>query len=273
MMILRFSQSNDRPLRGRTCAKPVLWAGLLLFFAIALAPFALSPALAADINLPGIRFSLDDGNSPQQVSNVLTIVFLLTIITLAPALLIMMTCFTRLAVVLSFVKQAMGTQGAPPNQIIVGLALFLTFFIMQPVWQKIHQEAIVPYQNHKISGEEFLDNAIKPLKDFMLKQTRKSDLALFVSLTQDEKPKNINAISLTSLVPAFVISELKTAFQIGFLLYLPFIILDMVVSSILLSMGMMMLPPVMISLPFKLMLFVMVDGWNLLIASLVKSFQ
>jgi flagellar biosynthetic protein FliP len=253
--------------------KTLLWGGLLLLFSMGAGLFVLSPASAADVNLPGIRFSLDESNGPKQVSNVVTIVSLLTIMTLAPAILIMMTSFTRIAVVLSFVKQAMGTQATPPNQIIVGLALFLTFFIMQPVWQKIHLEAIVPYQDNKISGDEFLANATKPLKDFMLKQTRKADLALFVSLAQQEKPKNIDAISLTSLVPAFVISELKTAFQIGFLLYLPFIILDMVVSSILLSMGMMMLPPVMISLPFKLMLFVMVDGWNLLIGSLVKSFQ
>lgn len=273
MISLGFSPKDSRPRTGRTFAKPALWIGLLLIIVFGHCLLTPSPTLATDVNLPGIRFSLDDANGPQQVSNVMTIVFLMTVISLAPALLIMMTSFTRLAVILSFVKQAMGTQGAPPNQIIVGLALFLTFFIMQPVWQRIHQEAIVPYQNHKISGDEFLNNATKPLKDFMLKQTRKADLALFVSFSQQEKPKNIDAISLTSLVPAFVISELKTAFQIGFLLYLPFIILDMVVSSILLSMGMMMLPPVMISLPFKLMLFVMVDGWNLLIASMVKSFQ
>ena len=144
---------------------------------------------------------------------------------------------------------------------------------MQPVWQKIHQEAIVPYQNHKISGEEFLQQGTKPLKDFMLKQTRKADLALFVSLAQHDKPKDPESLSLATVIPAFVISELKTAFQIGFMLYIPFLILDMVVSSILLSMGMMMLPPIMISLPFKLMLFVLVDGWNLLIGSLIKSFQ
>ena len=274
MMISRFPRRNPQPPSNRTTrTRPVIWVALFILLVAALAPLGLPSARAADVNLPGIRLSLDDSNGPQQVSNVLTIVSLLTVMTLAPSLLIMMTCFTRLAVVLSFLKQAMGTQGAPPNQIIVGLALFLTFFIMQPVWQEIHQKAVIPYQDHKISGEEFLTNATKPLKDFMIKQTRKSDLALFVSLTEKEKPKNIDAISLTSLVPAFVISELKTAFQIGFLLYLPFIILDMVVSSILLSMGMMMLPPVMISLPFKLMLFVMVDGWNLLISSLVKSFH
>lgn len=263
------NHSRDCAAHQRAISRPAL----LLLLTAGVSLLVVASCWAAEVNLPGIRFNLDDGTGPQQASNVLTIVFLLTILSLAPALLIMMTSFTRLAVVLSFMRQALGTQSAPPNQIIVGLALFLTFFIMQPVWQRIHQEAIVPYQNHKISSEEFLQNGMKPLRDFMLKQTRKQDLALFVSLSQQEKPKNLEAVNMTSIIPAFVISELKTAFQIGFLLYLPFIILDMVVSSILLSMGMMMLPPAMISLPFKLMLFVLVDGWNLLIASLVKSFQ
>lgn len=185
----------------------------------------------------------------------------------------MMTSFTRLAVVLSLLRHALGTQQSPPNQIILGLALFLTFFIMQPVWQKINKEAIIPYQNHEISGDQFIQKGMAPLKDFMLKHTRKADLALFVSLSQQEKPQNASSLSIATVIPAFVISELTIAFEIGFLLYIPFIIVDMVVSSILLSMGMMMLPPVMISLPFKLMLFVLVDGWNLLMGSLVKSFQ
>jgi flagellar biosynthesis protein FliP len=228
---------------------------------------------ASELSLPGIRFNLDDPSAPKQISGILNTVLFLTVISLAPAILILTTSFTRLAVVLAFLKQALGTQGSPPSQVIVGLAMFLTFFVMQPVWERIHQDAIGPYQRHEISGEEFLDRSMKPLKEFMLKQTRKQDLALFASLSQHEKPKNAESLPITTVVPAFVISELKTAFQIGFLLYLPFIILDMVVSSILLSMGMMMLPPVMISMPFKLMLFVLVDGWNLLVTSLVKSFQ
>ena len=228
---------------------------------------------AAQIDLPALHFNLDDADGPKQVSSVMTIVLSLTALSLAPAFLILTTSFTRLAVVLSFLRHALGTQGSPPNQIITGLALFLTFFIMQPVWQQINGEALVPYQRHEISGDEFLKRGSTVLKNFMLKQTRKQDLALFVSLSQQEKPNNTDALSLAVVIPAFVISELKTAFQIGFMLYLPFIVLDMVVSSILLSMGMMMLPPVMISLPFKLMLFVLVDGWNLLIASLVKTFQ
>jgi flagellar biosynthesis protein FliP len=228
---------------------------------------------AAEVALPGVKFHLDDPQAPQQVAGVLQIVFVLTVLALVPSILILTTSFTRLAIVLSFLRHAMGVQQSPPNQVIVGLALFLTFFIMQPVWQRIQTEALVPYQRHEIGGDEFLTRATKPMRDFMLKHTRKKDLALFVAMGQEQKPQNADALPLTSIIPAFAISELKTAFQIGFVLYIPFIILDMVVSSILLSMGMMMLPPVVISLPFKLMLFVLVDGWNLLIDSLVKSFR
>jgi flagellar biosynthesis protein FliP len=228
---------------------------------------------AAELNLPGLRFGLDDYDAPQQVSGALQIVFLLTILSIVPGILILTTSFTRLVVVLSFLRHALGVQQSPPNQVVIGLALFLTVFIMQPAWQRVYDEAIVPYNKHEIAGEEFLQRGMKPLKDFMLKQTRTKDLALFVALANEEKPKNAEALSMISVIPAFAISELKTAFQIGFVLYVPFIILDMVVSSILLSMGMMMLPPAMISMPFKLMLFVLVDGWNLLIQSLVKSFQ
>ena len=217
--------------------------------------------------------NLDDAKAPQQVSDAWQIVFLLTVISLAPALLILMTSFTRIAVVLTFLRTALGTQQAPPNQVLVGLALFLTFFVMKPVWQKINQQALMPYEQHTISSEQFINLGIAPLKDFMLRQTNERDLALFVSMSQDTRPKNAESLSVWTVVPAFVISELKTAFQIGFMLYVPFIIVDMVVASILLSMGMMMLPPVMISLPFKLMLFIMVDGWSLLIGSLVKSFH
>jgi len=248
---------------------------LVLVCLVALLVFLLHPTLsfAAKFDLPAVNLNLDDAQGPQQVSGLLHIIFLLTVLSLAPAMLILMTSFTRFAIVFSFLRYALGTQQSPPNQVIIGLALFLTFFIMQPVWQKINQEAIIPYEQHKISGEEFLNRGIAPLKEFMLKHTNKPDLALFVSMSQKEKPQNAESLSISTVIPAFVISELKTAFQIGFMLYIPFIILDMVVASILLSMGMMMLPPVMISLPFKLMLFILVDGWNLLIGSLVKSFQ
>lgn len=235
----------------------------------------LSPdiANAADIDLPGLRFNLDSPEAPQQISGILQIILLLTVLSITPGILVLATSFTRLAVVFSFLRHALGLQQSPPNQVIIGLALFLTVFIMQPVWQEIYEEAITPYKQHQISGEEFLNRAATPLKEFMLKQTRTKDLALFVSLVNEEKPKNAHSLSILTVIPAFAISELKTAFQIGFVLFIPFIILDMVISSILLSMGMMMLPPVMISLPFKLMLFVLVDGWNLLIGSLVKSFH
>ncbi len=248
---------------------------LLAFFCLIALVFICHPipSSASGFNLPGVNFNLDDAKGPEQISGVLQIIFLFTVLSLAPAALILMTSFTRFAIVLYFMRTALGTQQSPPNQVIVGLALFLTFFIMQPVWQRIHQEAIVPYEQHSISGEELVNRGIAPLKEFMLKHTHQSDLALFVSMSQKEKPQNAEALSIAIVIPAFVISELKTAFQIGFMLYIPFIILDMVVASILLSMGMMMLPPVMISLPFKLMLFILVDGWNLLIGSLIKSFQ
>ena len=183
-----------------------------------------------------------------------------------------MTSFTRLAIVFSFLRQAVGTQQTPSNQIIAGLALFLTFFIMMPVWQKINNNALQPYLNEEISQEIALKAAINPIRNFMFKQTREKDLALFIKMTKINKPKNEEDIPTTVLIPAFVISELKTAFIIGFVLFVPFLIIDMVVASVLLSMGMMMLPPIMVSLPFKLMLFVLVDGWNIIIGSLVKSF-
>lgn len=229
-------------------------------------------ARAADLNLPAFRLHWDDSSGPEQVSGLLKILFIITVLSIAPSILLLMTCFTRLAVVLAFLRTALGTQQSPPNQVIVGLALFLTFSIMWPVWQEIHRDAVIPFQNQAIGGEAFLERAVAPLKAFMMKQTRAKDLKLFTSLAGDQKPHGPDDIPLSAVVPAFVISELKTAFQIGFLLYIPFLVLDMVVASVLLSMGMMMLPPVMISLPFKLMLFVLVDGWNLLIGSLVKSF-
>lgn len=224
------------------------------------------------LTVPTLNVQLGEADSPEKVAAVIEILFVLTVLTLAPSILIMMTAFTRLAVVFSFLRQAMGTHQAPPNQVIVGLALFLTVFIMTPVWTKINNEALQPYMAEKISQEEALDLASRPIRDFMFKQTRESDMALFVGIAKLDRPANKDDIPLTALIPAFVISELKTAFTIGFLLYVPFLIIDMVVASTLLSMGMLMLPPIMISLPFKLMLFVMVDGWHLLVGSMVRSF-
>jgi len=227
---------------------------------------------AADILLPSFRFGLEKGGNPGNVSVLIQIILLLTVLTLAPAILILMTSFTRLAVVFSFLRQAVGTQQTPSNQIIAGLALFLTFFIMMPIWQKINNTALQPYLHDEISQETAFKAAIQPIRKFMFRQTRKKDLALFIKMSKMDKPKNEDDIPTSILIPAFVISELKTAFIIGFVLFVPFLIIDMVVASVLLSMGMMMLPPIMVSLPFKLMLFVLVDGWNLIVGSLVKSF-
>ncbi len=200
------------------------------------------------------------------------ILFLLTILTLAPAVLVMLTSFTRIVVVLSLVRQALGLHTMPPNQVVVGMALFLTLFIMSPVWHQVNREAIQPYVAKEISEKEAMTRAMGPIRSFMLRQTREKDLGLFLDISKRERPKNVSEIPTLVIIPAFVTSELKTAFQIGFFIYIPFLILDMVVASVLLSMGMLMLPPMMIVLPFKLLLFVLVDGWYLLVGSLVKSF-
>jgi flagellar biosynthetic protein FliP len=223
--------------------------------------------------LPSLKIGLETMEKPQQVSVVLQILFLMTVLSLAPAILVMMTSFTRLAVVFSMLRHALGTQQMPPNQILIGLALLLTFFLMTPVYQQINREALQPYLAEEISQEAALRKAMEPVRAFMFKQTRKKDLSLFLNISQSAKPQNLEEIPTTVLLSSFVVSELKTAFEIGFLIYIPFLVIDMVVASVLLSMGMMMLPPFMISLPFKLMLFVLIDGWNLLVGSMVKSFS
>ena len=225
------------------------------------------------IPLPNITLGVENADNPEKVSSALQILVLLTILTLAPAILIMTTSFARIIIVLSFLRQAMGTQQTPPTQILIGLALFLTMFVMGPVWSEINEGALKPYMEEELGQFEALKLAEIPIKRFMLNHTREKDLSLFINLSEDKNPKSEEDISIQTVVPAFIISELKTAFQIGFLIYIPFLILDMVVASILLSMGMMMLPPVLISLPFKLMLFVMVDGWYLTVGSLMKSFS
>jgi flagellar biosynthetic protein FliP len=229
---------------------------------------------AEPLALPNVSLSLGGGQGgPQGVATAIQIVLLLTVLTLAPAILLMMTSFTRLIVVFSLLRQALGVQQAPPNQVIVGLALFLTFFIMSPALTKINNEALKPYMDGAVSQDAAFKSAIDPLRGFMLKNTREKDIELFLKLSKSERPKDFTEVPTLALIPAFVTSELKTAFQIGFLIYLPFLVIDMVVASVLMSMGMMMLPPVMISLPFKLMLFVLVDGWYLLVGSLVQSFN
>ena len=221
---------------------------------------------------PFISVDMDQSQEPGKIAVVMQIFLLMTVLSLAPAILIMLTSFTRVVIVLSLLRRALGTMQMPPNQVLIGLALFLTFFIMTPVWQQINQTALQPYLEDKIEQKQALQKAAEPLRGFMFKQTREKDLALFVNIAKIERPKDVDDIPISVLIPSFIISEVKTAFQIGLLLYVPFLIIDMVVASVLLSMGMMMLPPIMISLPFKLMLFVLADGWNLLIGSLVRSF-
>lgn len=223
-------------------------------------------------NASGIHFTLNEPGKKKDLSGLLKILMLFTVITLAPAILVMCTSFTRIIIVLTFLRQAMGVQHVPPNQILIAIALFLTAFNMMPVWNEIQETAVKPYQAGNISWEEVVKRGSEPVRIFMLKHTRPKDLSLFLKLANKPRPQTHHEISFVTIIPAFIVSELKVAFQIGFLLYLPFIVVDMVVASILLSMGMMMLPPIMISLPFKILLFVMVDGWNLLITSLMKSF-
>lgn len=223
------------------------------------------------ISVPNVNISMA-GGKPADTVGAVRVLIMFTVLSLAPAILIMMTSFTRIVVVLSFMRQALSTQSMPPNQLIIGLSLFLTYFVMAPVFHTINDKAITPYMNEKISQADALKAAEIPLRNFMFSQTRAKDLELFIDMAKGERPKDKDGVPTWVLIPAFVVSELKTSFQIGFMLYLPFLIIDMVVASVLMAMGMMMLPPVVISLPFKLLLFVLVDGWELVVGSLVRSF-
>ncbi|MCB0210196.1 MAG: flagellar type III secretion system pore protein FliP [Anaerolineae bacterium] len=213
-----------------------------------------------------------NSSDPQAVSSSLQILLLLTVLSLAPALLVVITAFTRIVIVLSFVRNALAVPQVPPNQVIVGLALFLTMYVMAPTWNKINQDALQPYFDGEISQQEAYEIGIIPIREFLFKQTRERDLALFMHLSDLPRPETRADIPNHVLIPAFIISELKTAFQMGIVIFVPFLVIDMVVASALMSMGMMMLPPSLISLPFKLLLFVMVDGWHLIVRSLVMSF-
>ncbi|MCK9328300.1 MAG: flagellar type III secretion system pore protein FliP [Candidatus Cloacimonetes bacterium] len=230
----------------------------------------------SDLNaqaIPRISIGVDQATSPAEVANSLQILFLLTILSIAPSILILMTSFTRITIVLSFVRKALGTQPTPSNQILASIALFLTFFIMAPIFKDINDQALQPYLQGTLTHEEFYKEGIKPLRAFMLKQTRDKDLALILNASRLPKPNNADEITLPTLVSAFAISEIRIAFQMGFLIYLPFLMIDMITASILMSMGMMMLPPAMISAPLKVLLFILVDGWYLVVESLVKSFK
>ncbi|NUN69060.1 MAG: flagellar type III secretion system pore protein FliP [Bacteroidetes bacterium] len=242
---------------------------LVLFLLLAAA--ALLPA--QQMPLPKVSIEVGKSANPDDISVTLQILLMMTVLSLAPAILILTTAFTRIIVVLHFLKQAMGTPQMPPAQVLVGLALFLTFFVMAPVWDRVNTEAVQPYMNKKISVSAAYEKAVVPLREFMFRQTREEDLALFIKMSRMPKPATRTEVPVYVLIPAFAISELRMGFQIGFILFIPFLIIDMVVASVLMSMGMMMLPPSMVSLPFKILLFIMVDGWNLVIASLISSFQ
>ncbi len=234
--------------------------------------FLLLPAGVFAAGLPTITVGIGEANDPGEVSTALQILVVLTILSVAPAILLMTTGFTRIVIVLSFMRQAMGTQSAPSNQIVIGLALFLTFFIMAPVFEQINEQALQPYLDKEISQEQALELAVEPMRGFMFSQVGEKDLQLLVDISKSPQPENREDISLLTLIPAFMLSELKRAFQMGFLLFIPFLMVDMIVASILMAMGMMMLPPIIISLPFKILLFVLVDGWSLVVGSLVQSF-
>jgi flagellar biosynthetic protein FliP len=244
-----------------------VFLGLLLF--LGLAPDLAAQQLDASPEQLSFKMSLDGGG----FSKAINIFLMMTLLSLAPAAVMMMTSYTRIVIVLGFLKQAMGTQQAPSNRIVGGLALFLTLFIMQPVWSEMYDTAITPYSEGRMDQKTAMDNATKPLKTFMLKQTRESSLLLFMDMANMESVESPEQLPMRVVMPAFVLSELKTAFQMGFLIYLPFLIVDIVVSTVLMSMGMMMLPPAMISMPFKLLLFILVDGWDILIKTLVLSFN
>jgi flagellar biosynthetic protein FliP len=225
------------------------------------------------IPIPQVNIGVTQATKPSEVALSLQILLLLTVLTLAPTLLVLTTSFTRIIVVLSFVRTALGTQSNPPNQVLLGLAMFLTFFTMAPTIEDINKNALQPYLGQKISQSVALDRAQKPLRAFMFRQTREKDIAVFYSISKEPRPAKQEDVPTYLLVPAFTISELKTAFEIGFAIYIPFIVIDMVVASVLLSMGMMMIPPVLISLPFKILIFLLVDGWNLTISALFASFK
>ncbi|MCK4371946.1 MAG: flagellar type III secretion system pore protein FliP [candidate division Zixibacteria bacterium] len=246
---------------------------LLKALAASAAAVTLTVVDVAAQTIPKVSVQIGEVTDPSDLSATLQIVILMTVLALAPSILIMVTSFVRIVIVLSFLRHAMGIHQMPPNQLLVGLALILTFFIMTPVVDQAYNTGIKPYLDEQISKEEAYTNTVEPFKNFMLSQTREKDLALFVNIAKLEKPDNAEDVPLHVLVPGYVISELRIAFNIAFVLFIPFLVIDMVVASVLMSMGMMMLPPIIVSLPFKILLFVLVDGWYLLVKSLVDSFH
>ena len=260
-------------------ARTAMRAIKLLFCFFVLCALA-APASAADVRnealanipLPSIQFGITPADSPRDIALSLQILALMTVLSLVPAILLMLTSFTRIIIVMGFVQRAIGLQQSPPQQVIAGLALFLTLFTMYPTWSRVYDNGLAPYLSGASTAEEAWQNTITPIREFMFRYTRQEELSLIVSMSKQEQPATRDNVPTRILVPAFMLSELKTAFQMGVVIYIPFIVVDMVVSSVLLAMGMMMLPPMMISLPFKILLFVMADGWNLVVVSILKSF-
>jgi len=242
---------------------------VIIFFILGL---GWAEAKGAGLTIPKISFNLQEASGPQDVALSLQVLLLISILALAPALILMTTAFARVVIVLDFIKRSLSLQQMPPRQVIIGLALFLTFFIMAPVFKDIYQKAWQPYQAGKIKQADFFAKGIKPLRVFMLKQTREKDIALFIKLAKEKRPRTEEDVPTYCLIPAFMISELKRAFEIGIYIFIPFIVIDLIIATILMAMGMVMLPPAMIAFPFKIILFILVDGWNLLTYELVKSF-
>ena len=249
------------------------WYDVIKFFLICAGVLFTASGVEAAPIIPNINVEVGTAENPEQVASTLQVIAVLTLATLAPGILMMTTSFVRIVVIIGFLRNALSTQNVPPNQVVVSLALFLTFYIMAPYWSQANDNGLQPYLAGQITQEEAITNVLEPMREFMFRQTRESDLALFVNLSDAERPNSQEDVSTFVLIPAFIISELKTAFQIGFMIYVPFIVIDMIVATTLMSMGMMMLPPVMISLPFKILLFVMIDGWHLLIRSIIVSFR
>ncbi|MBQ7558890.1 MAG: flagellar type III secretion system pore protein FliP [Synergistaceae bacterium] len=231
-----------------------------------------APELSGTIPLPALTLGVGQADSPRDVALTLQILALMTVLSLVPAILLMVTSFTRIIIVLGFVQRAIGLQQSPPQQVIAGLALFLTMFTMYPTWERVYNNALEPYLSGNINSQQAWENSINPVRDFMFRYTRQEELSLIISMSESPRPANQSEVPTHVLIPAFMLSELKTAFQMGVVIYIPFLVVDMVVSSVLLAMGMMMLPPMMISLPFKILLFIMADGWNLVVVSVLKSF-
>lgn len=270
------SPRRSRLLRALSASTGALSWAAVCFVVVAAGEAAAASAAAAASTVPAaptFSVTINGATAPDQISDTLKIVLVLTAISVAPSLLLMATCFTRILIVLSLLRQALGTATLPPNQVLVGLALMTTIYVMAPVGDAVYTDSIEPYMAKTIGGEEALKRGIAPVRDYMLRHAREADLLLFVDMKGDAIPEDPEQVSLASLMPAFMISEMRAAFEIGFMIYLPFLVVDLVIASMLISLGMIMLPPVMIALPFKLMLFVLVDGWNLTLTSLVAGLQ